>query len=137
MRSSLAAGLAKTATITVDQPRTIDFMGEECRVYATPQMLNDIEVLCRDLLLEHLDPGENSVGARVELDHLAPTLLGMTVEITAKVAEVNGRLVTFEIEARDSLDLVGRGAHMRFLVDTAKIAERLRRKAAKVKEAGR
>lgn len=137
MRSSLAPGIAKTGAIVVDKPRTIDFMGEECRVYATPQMVSDIEVLCRDLMLEHLDPGEDSVGARIELDHLAPTLLGMPVEITVKVTEVNGRLVTFEIEARDSLDPVGRGRHTRFVVDTAQTAERLRRKAAKLREAGR
>lgn len=133
MKNTLAAGLSTTGTITVDKPRTIDFMGEERRVYATPSMLGDIEMVCRNLLLEHLDPGEDSVGARIELDHLAPTLPGMAVTIAAKIAEVKGRLVTFEIEARDSLDLVGRGRHMRFIVDTATTAERLARKAAKLR----
>jgi len=137
MKNTLVAGLAKRGTVTVDKPRTIDFMGEEGRVYATPSMVGDIETVCRDFILEHLDPGENSVGALIELDHLAPTLLGMPDEITARIAEVKGRLVTFEIEARDSLDLVGRSRHMRFVVDTAQTAERLRRKAAKLKDANR
>ena len=137
MKSTLSAGLSTIATIAVDRSRTIDFMGEERRVYATPSMVGDIEMTCRNLLLEHLDPGEDSVGARVELDHLAPTLPGMKVAIAAKIAEIKGRMVTFEIEARDELDLVGRGRHTRFVVDTAKTAERLALKSAKVAEAKR
>ena len=56
-------------------------MGEKARVYATPMLVRDIEIACRDLLLEHLDAGEDSVGTRVELDHLAATLMGMKVEL--------------------------------------------------------
>lgn len=137
MKNTLTAGLSTSGTITVDKPRTIEFMGEERRVYATPSMVGDIEMVCRNLLLEHLDPGEDSVGARIELDHLAPTLPGMTVTINAKIAEVKARFITFEIEAHDGLDLVGRGRHMRFVVDTATVAQRLARKAAKVKEGTR
>ncbi len=137
MKDTLKPGLSTTTEIVVDRTNTIDFMGEERRVYATPAMVGDIEMACRNLLLEHLDPGEDSVGARVELDHLAPTLPGMTVAIVARIAEVNGRFVTLEIEARDNLDLVGRGKHMRFIVDTALTAERLARKAAKVAQAKR
>jgi fluoroacetyl-CoA thioesterase len=137
MKNTLKAGLFTSGTITVDQPRTIDFMGEDGRVYGTSSMVRDSERACRDFLLQHLDPGEDSVGVRIELDHVAPALLGMPVTITAKIAEVKGRLVTFEVEARDSLDLVGRGRHQRFIVDTAVTAERLKRKAAKLREANR
>ena len=90
------------------------------RVYATPALISDIEYTCRDGILAHLDPGEDSVGTRVELDHLAPTLPGMAVEITVTLAEVKGRLVTFDVIARDTLDEIGRGRHVRFVVDTAK-----------------
>ena len=65
-------------------------MGEDARVYATPMLVRDIEVTCRELLLEHLDPGEDSVGTRVEIDHLAATLLGMKVTINATLAELKG-----------------------------------------------
>ncbi len=47
-------------------------MGDECRVYSTPKLLYDIEMACRDLLLAHIEPGKDSVGTRVELDHSAP-----------------------------------------------------------------
>jgi fluoroacetyl-CoA thioesterase len=137
MKPSLTVGIEKTASITVDEARTIDFMGDECRVYATPQMIGDIERFCRDFLLEHLDPGEDSVGAHIELDHLAPTPAGMTVEIMAKVAEIKGRLVTFEVSARDSVEQVAHGMHMRFVVNVEATADRIKRKRAKVQGAAR
>lgn len=131
MKGTLTAGVSKTARIIVDKSRTIDFMGEDCRVYATPELVRDIEMTCRELLLEHLDAGEDSVGTRVEVDHLAPTLLNMWVELTVTVANVEGRAVSFEISGRDAVDKIARGKHNRFVVDVAKTAERLKGKAAK------
>ena len=131
MKASLASGVTSTTKIVVDRDRTIDFLGEAARVYATPMLVRDIEVACRELLLKHLDPGEDSVGTRVEIDHLAATLAGMTVDITAKVYEVSGRAISFEVSGRDSLDLICRGRHHRFVVDVAKTKERLAAKKAK------
>jgi predicted thioesterase len=131
MKPSLAAGLIFERQLGVDAARTIGFMGEGGRVYATPALVRDIEETCRDGMLEHLDAGEDSVGARIELDHLAPTLLGMAVEIRATITEVKGRLVTFEITARDPLDEIGRGKHVRFVTDVQKTLARLEAKAAK------
>jgi predicted thioesterase len=133
MKPSLAKGAARTVKITVDRGRTIDFMGEAARVYATPMLVLDLEVACRELLLEHLDAGEDSVGTRVELDHLAATLLGMTVELTVTIASVDGRSVAFEFTGSDGIDAICRGRHHRFVVDVAKTAERL---AAKARKAG-
>lgn len=135
MKPSLAAGVSATRRITVDEARTIGFMGKEGRVYATPELVRDVEVTCRDLLLQHLDSGEDSVGTRVEIDHLAPTLLGMWAEITATVTEVKGRLVTFDVTARDPVDQIAKGRHIRFVSDVAKTKERLAAKAAKAKAA--
>jgi predicted thioesterase len=120
-----------TRRVIVDTARTIGFMGEEGRVYATPALISDIEYTCRDGILPHLDPGEDSVGTHVELDHRAPTLPGMAVEITVTLAEVEGRLVTFDVIARDKLEEIGRGRHIRFVVDTGKTLDRLRTKAAR------
>ena len=131
MKESLAAGITTTARIDIDAARTIDFMGDDGRVYATPELVRDIEMTCRDLLLEHLDPGEDSVGTRVEIDHVGATLMGMWVEISVTVSEVNGRAVGFDVTARDAVEEVARGKHNRFVVDVAKTAERLKAKAAK------
>jgi len=104
MKTTLVAGVSSTREIVVDRERTIDFMGENARVYATPMLVRDIEMTCRELLLAHLDAGEDSVGTRIELDHTAPTLLGMKVRIEARVSELKGRAVTFEVSAHDGLD---------------------------------
>ena len=131
MKSSLQPGITLTTQLKVDRDRTISFMGEDARVYATPKLLYDIEMACRELLLAHLDAGEDSVGTRVELDHIAATLMGMSVEITVKVAELNGRAVTLEVEARDNVEPICRGKHSRFIVDVAKTAQRLAAKGQK------
>ena len=133
MKASLAAGVTSTTKLQVDRERTIDFMGEQARVYATPMLLRDIEFACRNMLLEHLDSGEDSVGTRVELDHIAATLLGMAVTLTVTIAEIKGRAVTLEIEGRDSVESICHGRHSRFVVDVKTTEARL---AAKAKKAG-
>jgi fluoroacetyl-CoA thioesterase len=71
----------------------------------------------------------------VAVKHLAPTLPGSTVEITATVTSVEGRKVTFDVTARDELDTISSGSHARFVVDKAKTFERLKAKAAKLRPA--
>ena len=132
MKPGLTSGMTHTQRYTVDEETTIGFMGEALRVYATPFMVRDIERACRDFLGQYLSAEENSVGARMEIDHLGPTLKGMWVEVTAKVTGVEGRRVSFDVEVKDALDLVGKAKHVRFVVDLAKQKERLEAKAAKL-----
>jgi fluoroacetyl-CoA thioesterase len=134
MKPSLRPGMTRTNRILVDRPRTIGFMGEDARTYATPSMILDIEHTCRELIIEHADAGEDSVGMEVAVRHLAPTLLGMTVEVTVRVSAVDGRKVTFEASVNDELDQVGAGSHVRFVVDKAKTFARLKAKAARFAE---
>ncbi len=131
MKETLRPGATKTRRLGIDKDRTIGFMGEEGRVYGTPYLVGDIERTCRDLLLDHADAGEDSVGMEVSVRHLAPTLLGMEVEITAKVVGVDGRKVMFEIAAKDEIEPIATSTHTRFVVDVAKTHERLKAKAAK------
>jgi fluoroacetyl-CoA thioesterase len=131
MKASLKAGLESRKTITVDQDRVIGFMGKEAAVYATPRMVSDVEYTCRDMLLEHLDAGEDSVGAHVSIDHLAPTPMGLQVTIEVRITDVDRRKVSFEFSVRDPVEEAGRGKHVRFVVETAKTRERLAAKRAK------
>ena len=131
MKETLRPGVSRTNKITIDKERTIGFMGEEGRVYSTPNLVRDIEHTCRDLILEHGDAGEDSVGIEVSLRHLAPTLPGMMAEITVTVSAVEGRKVTFDVAAKDNLEAISAGTHSRFVVDKEKTVERLKAKAAK------
>src|SRR5512145_1410033 len=129
MKTTLQAGLAGKRAFHVGRDSTIGFMGEDARVYATPMLVRDIEITCRELLLEHLDQGEDSVGTRVEIDHLAPTLEGAEVRFEVSLAELMGRAAVFEIQGWDDKEKICRGRHSRFIVDVAKTKERLKKKA--------
>jgi len=131
MKETLRPGLSRTETRLVDLPRTIDFMGESLRIYATPDVLRDIEFTCRNLLLDHCDAGEDSVGVGVAFDHSAATPLGMEVRITATIAAVEGRRVVLDVVAHDAIEEIARGRHTRFIVDMAKARQRLEAKQAK------
>jgi predicted thioesterase len=131
MKSTLQPGVSRVNRLVVDRDRTIGFMGEDGRVYSTPNLLRDVEHTCRDLLLEHADPGEDSVGMEVSLRHLAPTPPGMEVTISASVSAVEGRKISFAISAKDEFDEICAGSHTRFVVDTGKTLERVKAKAAK------
>lgn len=135
VKDSLKQGLEIKCRYDIDRERTIDFMGDELRVYATPWMARDIEETCRQLTMEHLDDGEDTVGARIEVDHLGASLLGSWVEVTAKLVDRDGRRITFEAEVHDPLDQVGKARHVRFVIDTDRQKERLRAKARKLKDA--
>ena len=132
MKENLTAGVTATQKIAIDRDRTIGFMGDEGRVYSTPSMVRDIEYTCHELLNEHLDDGENSVGTHVSVDHIGATVEGDEVEVSVTIMAVEGRAVSFEATVKDSLEEVGRGVHNRFVVDVQKTYERLTEKRKKV-----
>ena len=134
MKGTLATGLAGTKRHRIDKERTIDFMGAALRVYSTPSMLRDIEHTCRDLILDHLDEGEDTVGVRVELDHLGATLLDSWVDVSAEVTGVEGPRIELEVEVRDELgEIVGRAKHGRFVVEIERQRRRLERLAERLR----
>src|SRR5262245_64012765 len=102
MKPSLRPGITRVNRILIGRERTIGFMGDEARTYGTPSMILDIEHTCRELILEHADVGEDSVGMEVAVKHLAPTLMGMTVEIAVRVTAVDGRKVLFEADRKST-----------------------------------
>jgi predicted thioesterase len=132
MKDSLAAGLERTQKFEIDTDRTISFMGDELRVYATPYMVRDIEETSRLLVQEHLDDGEETVGAHVSVDHLGASLLGMISTVTSKITEVDGQRVTLEVQVHDGMDLVGKAKHVRFVIDRDRQKVRLEKKRAAI-----
>ncbi|EJM12963.1 putative thioesterase [Pseudomonas sp. GM21] len=127
--STLEAGNATERQLIVDKERTISFLGEDLRIYATPRLVDDIEQTCLDYLLTYLDDGENTVGAAVDIRHVGATLLGMSVSIVATVTRIEGRSVTFNVEVRDDVELVATAAHTRVVVNVAKLRTRVQAKA--------
>ncbi|HJM61173.1 MAG: hotdog domain-containing protein [Alphaproteobacteria bacterium] len=128
--SELEVGARHSLCVTVDEENTISFLGEDLRVYATPAMVHDVEYCCRDWLAKVGGAEKDSVGAHINIAHLAPTTMGAWVEITVTVAEIAGPLITFDVDVRDAIEQVGKGSHQRFFAPVAKLDARLKAKAA-------
>ena len=130
MKASLKAGVERKQTFEIDNQRTIEFMGDDMRVYSTPSMVRDIEETCWELCQQHLESGEEPVGAHISVDHLGATLLGMTSTVTATIATLDGQRINLEVEVHDGMDTIGKGKHVRFVIDRDRQKARLEKKRA-------
>ncbi len=98
-------------------------------VFGSPFMLMLMEHAAFNAILPHLDPGEQSVGIGFDFEHLAATPAGAQVTGKAEVLAVDGRRVTFAIEAHDEHELIGKGRHVRHVIHMERFLKRLRKKA--------
>jgi len=92
---------------------------------ATPEMVRLMERAAVAAVDPLLPPGQMTVGARIDVEHRAPTPVGMRVQACARLVAVNGRRLTFELEASDEREVVGVGRHERVIIDLARFGERL------------
>jgi fluoroacetyl-CoA thioesterase len=97
-------------------------------VFGTPFLGGLFEGVSADLMAPHLGPGETSVGLSMNLKHTAPTPLGMTVRAVTEIIQVEGRKITFKLEAFDEKEKIGEAVHERFIINTEKFNQRLEAK---------
>lgn len=100
-------------------------------VYATRALVGHIEEVCADLVLPYLGEGEQTVGTGMKFKHLAATPLGMKVRYSAKLTEVDGPKLAFEVEGFDEVDKIGEATHYRFIINAEKFNSRVAKKAGK------
>ncbi len=125
----LEPGILLEQVRVVRRDDCINFLGADVRPsLATPSMIYWMEMCCRDAILPHVGEGNDSVGIKVSVEHLAATPMGQSVTYTAKLVAVEGRRASFEVEASDGAEVVGRGTHERVVVDVGRFAARLRKK---------
>jgi len=122
-------GLTGSSEILVGPEHTAPFVGSgRIAVLATPVMINVIEAAAL-AAIEHLLPaGHQSLGSHLDVSHTAATPVGLRVIATAEVVRLEGRTVTFRVEARDEFEPIGGGSHRRVVVSVARFDERVRRK---------
>jgi predicted thioesterase len=117
----LKPGLTGQATLTVSESDTAARWGSgRAPVMASPVMVALMEAAAVDCIDARLPTGQESLGVRLDIEHIAPTPAGLTVTATAELVEIDGRTLTFKVEARDDRELVGRGRHVRVVVDSAR-----------------
>lgn len=103
---------------TVTRDKTVaHFHDDMPEVYGTPMMIYLMELAAAKAIAPYLPPGWVSVGAEVSVKHLAATPVGFTVTARAEVLAWDGKTVTFSVEARDGVELIGEGRHVRAPID--------------------
>jgi fluoroacetyl-CoA thioesterase len=111
-------GLSARAELTVADADTARALGSgDVPVLGTPRLVALCEQACCDAIKGQLDPDETTVGMRVQLDHLAPTAVGMKVTADATLEKVEGRRLTFTVSASDPHGLIGAGKLTRVVVE--------------------
>ena len=125
MKPELKPGVSDEQTITTTPEMGIVHLGPDApSMYSTPSMVALIEGTCVRLLSRYVDDGEQSVGYRIDIRHLAPTPVGK--QVTAKVAlrEVKGRRYIFDVECWNEDGVkIGEGLHERALIDISRFAK--------------
>ena len=127
--TGITPGLAGSASLVVGEEHTAPRVGSgRVHVLATPVMINLIEAAAL-AAVEHLLPaGYQSLGTHLDVRHIAATPVGMKVTATAVVEGFSERTISFKVEARDGIDLIGDGTHQRMVVNVAKFDLRVQKK---------
>src|SRR5271156_2171374 len=114
--AKLKPGLAGSAEIVVGPEHTAPFVGSgRIAVLATPGMINVIEAAAL-AAVEHLLPaGHQSLGIRLDVSHTAASPIGIRVTASGEVLSLEGRIITFRVEARDEFEPIGGGTHQRIV----------------------
>jgi predicted thioesterase len=122
-------GLTGSTEIVVGPEHTAPFVGSgRIAVLATPVMINVIEAAALAAIEYLLPAGHQSLGIHLDVSHTAATPVGVRVTATAEVVSLEGRTVTFRVEARDEFEPIGGGTHQRVVVSVARFDERVQRK---------
>jgi fluoroacetyl-CoA thioesterase len=127
----LELGRSGMAELIVRPEHTAPRVGSgRIAVLATPVLINVIEAAAL-ACVEHLLPaGHQSLGIHLDVRHFAATPVGMRVMAMAELTGIEGRTLSFRIEARDEREAIGDGRHQRVVVNVARFDQRIQRKTA-------
>lgn len=121
----LEAGLSASVTMTVDDDDTaLAMRSGDVPVLATPRIVALMEQASCQAVAESLQPGETSVGVRVQVDHVQPTPVAGEVTANATLDRVTGRKLEFSVNATDSRGLVAAGKVTRVVVNRSRFLEK-------------
>ncbi len=134
--TSLTAGLTNELNLIVQESDTAASMtgGELPPVLGTPRLIQLLEQTARTAVATYLAESQTTVGALVNVRHLAATPVGMKIRTRAELLEVDGRRLRFRVEAWDEVEKIAEGEHERFVIDEERFRERLEQKRQKIKK---
>lgn len=130
--SKLALALTGKASALVDAERLAPAVGSgSAPVFASPMLVALMEAAAVDCVEKLLPAGHSTLGVRLDVTHSAPTPAGLTVTATAELTTIEGRKLTFKLDAHDGIERIGSGTHTRVVVDTHRFLARVAAKSAR------
>lgn len=137
MKETLQPGLTFEFRFKIPEIKTVPHLYPESQlfrempsVFATGFMVGLMEWACIEALRPYLDwPREQTLGTHVNFSHTAPTPPGFTVTVSIRLKKIEGRKLTFSVNAHDGVDAIAAGTHERFVIDAAKFNEKIAEKS--------
>ena len=127
--TNIEIGLVGKAELMVEETHTARHLGSGgVEVLATPVMIALMEDAARSSVDSKLDQGQMSVGVNLNVSHLAATPVGMRVTARAELVALEGRRLTFKVEAHDEREKIGEGTHIRTIINLERFMDRLHEK---------
>jgi fluoroacetyl-CoA thioesterase len=127
--SRLRIGQIGSSELVVATEHTAPHVGSgRVTVLATPIMINLIEAAALAAVEALLPSGCQSLGIHLNVRHFAATPVGMRVRAEAELVAIDGRTLSFRVDARDDAEVIGDGTHLRVIVDVARFDQRIQRK---------
>jgi fluoroacetyl-CoA thioesterase len=139
MKPTLHQGLTSTATTTVTDAMLVPaftglfpaFAGIPPAL-ATMALVGFVEQACVELLADHLDDGEFSVGIDFELTHTTPSPVGAAITVDLQVIQVDRKSVLFAVTVSDPESVVSIGQHRRAVLNRDRFVQKLTEKAERL-----
>ena len=121
-------GIKGQAQVKVIEENTAKIMKSGALpVFATPAMVALMEEASCMALKDYLEEGEGTVGIKLDISHIAPTALDDVVIAIATLDKIEGRKLTFIVEAKDTHKVIGKGIHERFIINNEKFMNKLQK----------
>jgi fluoroacetyl-CoA thioesterase len=140
MKPGLTPGMTHRLTYRVPATKTVRHIYTEApefqpfpEVLATGFFVALLEWTCTQALAPYLEPGEGSLGVLVDISHSAATPPGFDITVSATFVGAEGKRLTWDLVAHDGIDEIGRGRHVRAVIDRARFDRRLAQKIADAK----
>ena len=125
--SNIVPGMTFEKEFVVEEGDTAAHFGNDrVPVFASPRMISWIEGTAIGTVAPFLPEGSTTVGAEINTTHIKPSALGSEIKATALLTAVEGRKLMFSVEASDGVGIIGKGTHVRFIVDTERFMAKLK-----------
>ncbi|KAB3532105.1 thioesterase family protein [Alkaliphilus serpentinus] len=132
---NLVLNMVAKVEIVVDQKDTAEAFGSGgVKVFASPLMIGLMEKAALKAVDPHLPKGYSTVGTHLDVKHLAATPVGMKVYTTAELIKIEGKRLTFKVEAFDEKEKIGEGTHERYIIQLDRFIEKTNNKKNPIEE---